>query len=94
MVSSVYRQYTYKCKYHGSYLSGTVAATDEEDAEREVRHAIGWQKFAFASGIQILDSNGEEVFAKGNVTDFVASAAAAVVTRPKANYPKYTKSVM
>ena len=94
MASSVYKQYTYKCKYHNSFFSGTVAAVNDEDAESEVRHAIGWQKFAFSTGLQILDNNGEEVFAKGNITEFVAASAAALVTRPKTNYPKYTKGTM
>lgn len=89
--SVVYKQYYYKCKYHGSFSSGKIAAVNDTDAERVLREELG-PKFLFSTSLLMTDSDGQEVLARGRVSELPKDMA--VKSKPKAPYPKYTLTKM
>lgn len=89
--SVVYKQYYYKCKYHGSFSSGKIAAVSDADAERVLREELG-PKFLFSTSLLMTDSDGQEVLARGRVSELPKDTA--VKSKPKAPYPKYTLTKM
>mgnify|MGYP001173897156 CR=1 FL=1 len=92
MTASVaYKQYYYKCKYHGSFSSGKIAAYSDEDAERVLRSELG-PKFVFSSSLLMTDASGNEVLSRGRVSDLPKELAAK--QKPKAPYPKYSLTNM
>ena len=89
--SVAYKQYYYKCKYHGSFSSGRLAAASDSDAERVLREELG-PKFLFSSAVLLTDAEGNEVYARGRVNDLPKDTQ--VKTKPKAPYPKYSLTEM
>ena len=86
-----YKQYYYKCKYHGSFSSGKIAAVSDADAERVLREELG-PKFVFSTSLLLTDASGDTVLARGRVSELPKETA--VKQKPKAPYPKYSITMM